>query len=129
MGKIGGFFHEKNEKINEKMEEIFSCSWRVIIIDVKGIRHKPFSTPSCCKLACLSLSDTPTSVIFAGKAWSLQWVNPGNTKGEVSLYSWPPVWLVWNQLYDNWQFLFLFAKQTTPNQSNRRSMVQWYFPL
>ncbi len=33
-------------------------------------------------------------------------------KGEVSLYHWPAVWLVWNQLYDNWQFLFLFAKQT-----------------
>jgi hypothetical protein len=47
---------------------------------------------------------------------------PGNIlKGEVSLYCWPPVWLVWNQLYDNnWQFLFLFAKQTNPNQSNRR---------
>jgi hypothetical protein len=25
--------------------------------------------------------------------------------------------------------LFLFAKQTNPNQSNRRSMVQWYFFL
>ncbi len=32
----------------------------------------------------------------------------GNTKGEVSLYCWPPVWLVWNKLYDNWQFSFLF---------------------
>jgi len=41
-------------------------------------------------------------------------------KGEVSMYSWPPVWLVWNQMYNNWQFLFLFAKQTNPNQSNRR---------
>ncbi len=50
----------------------------------------------------------------------------GIRKGEVSLYWWPPVWLVWNQLYDNWQFLFLFAKQTNPNQSNR-SIVQWYF--
>ncbi len=48
-------------------------------------------------------------------------------KGEASLYHWPPVWLVWNQLYGYWQFLFLFAKQTNPNQSNRRSMVQWYF--
>jgi len=57
------------------------------------------------------------------------YVHAGNTKGEVSLYCWPPVWLVWNQLYDYWQFLFLFAKQTNPNQSNRRSMVQWYFPL
>ncbi len=52
----------------------------------------------------------------------------GILKGEVSLYHWPPVWLVWNQLYDNWQFLFLFAKLTNPNQSNTRSMVQWYFP-
>ncbi len=48
-------------------------------------------------------------------------------KGEVSLYCCPPVWVVWNQLYDNWQFLFLVGKQTNPNQSNRRSMVQWYF--
>ncbi len=48
-------------------------------------------------------------------------------KGEVSLYHWPPVWLVWNWLYDYWQFLYLFAKQANPNQSNRRSSVQWYF--
>ncbi len=53
----------------------------------------------------------------------------GILKGEVSLYHWPPVWLFWNQLYDYWQFLFLFCKQTDPNQSNRRSMVQWFFPL
>ena len=53
----------------------------------------------------------------------------GILKGKVSLYCWPPVWLVRNQLYDNWQFLFLFGKQTNPNESNRRSMVQWYFPL
>ncbi len=31
-------------------------------------------------------------------------------RGEISQYHWPLVWLVWNQLYDNWQFLFLFAK-------------------
>ena len=43
----------------------------------------------------------------------------GILKGEVSLYHWTPVWLVWNQLYDNWQFLFFFAKQANPNQSNR----------
>jgi hypothetical protein len=54
----------------------------------------------------------------------------GILKGEVSLYRrWLPVWLVWNQLFDNWQFLFLFAKQTNPNQSNKRSMVQWCFPF
>ncbi len=53
----------------------------------------------------------------------------GTLKGEVSLHCCPPVWLVWNQLYDNWQFLFLFAKQTDPNRSNRRSTVQWYLSL
>jgi hypothetical protein len=52
----------------------------------------------------------------------------GNTKGG-SLYHWPPVWLLWNQQYDNWLFLFLFTEQTNTNQSNRRSTVQWYFPL
>jgi hypothetical protein len=53
----------------------------------------------------------------------------GILKGDVLLYHWSPVWLIWNQLYDNWQFLFLFAKQTNPNQSIKRSMVRWYFPL
>ena len=57
------------------------------------------------------------------------WFQNGILKGEVSLYCWPTVWLVWNQLYDYWQFWFLFAKQTNPNQSNRRSMVQWYSPF
>ncbi len=53
-------------------------------------------------------------------------INQGILKGTVSLYRWPPVWLVWNQLHDNWHFLFLFAKQTYLSQSNRRSTVQWY---
>ncbi len=53
----------------------------------------------------------------------------GTLKGEESLYCWPPVWLVWNQLLDKWQFMFLFAKQTHPNQWNGRSTVQWCFPL
>jgi hypothetical protein len=38
-------------------------------------------------------------------------ITQGILKGEVSLYHWPPVWLVWNQLYDNWQFLCLFANR------------------
>ena len=58
-------------------------------------------------------------------SWSKQWI----LKGEVWLYRWPPVGLVWNQPYEYWQFLFLFAKQANPNESNRRSVVQWYFPL
>ncbi len=60
---------------------------------------------------------------------STRWHNQGILKGEVSLYHWPPVWLVWNQLCDNSQFLFLFAKQTNPKQSNRRSTVRWYIPV
>jgi hypothetical protein len=56
-------------------------------------------------------------------------ITQGKLKGKVSLYHWPPVWLVWNRLYANWQFLFLFVKQTNPNQSNRRSMVQYTSPF
>ena len=67
---------------------------------------------------CKPDSDSPTHI-----------QDQGILKGEVSLYRWPPVWLVWNRLYDYWQFLFLFAKQTNPNQSNRRSTVQWYLAL
>ncbi len=58
---------------------------------------------------------------------TIEWLRQGILNGEVSVYRWPPVWLVRNQLYDYWQFLFLVAKQTNPNQLNRRSMVQWYF--
>ncbi len=68
----------------------------------------------------------PLSYLCARLIRASLWDDSVNTK--VSLYHWPPVWLVRNQLYDNRQFLFLFAKQTNPNQSNRRSRVQWYFP-
>ncbi len=44
-------------------------------------------------------------------------------KVEVSLYRWPPVWLVL-QIKTK-----IVSCQLIPNQSNRRSMVQWYFPL
>ncbi len=53
----------------------------------------------------------------------------GILKWEVSLYHWHLVWLVWNQLYEYWQFLFLLAKQANRNQSNRSTTVQWFFPL
>ncbi len=36
------------------------------------------------------------------KSEALHGVSPRSTKGEVSLYHSPPVWLVWNQLYDYW---------------------------
>ncbi len=58
------------------------------------------------------------SASSGSQAWIL---DQGTLKGEVSLYHWPPVLLVWNQLYGNWHFLFLFAKQMNPNQSNSRT--------
>jgi len=56
-------------------------------------------------------------------------VCPGNTKGgsiTAPLTSCltglePAVWQL--------TIFVLFAKQTNPNQSNRRSTLQWYFPL
>ncbi len=63
------------------------------------------------------------------KHWASEIVLLPKIGNILSLYHWPPVWLVWNQLYDNWQFLFLFAKHTNTNQSNRRSTVECYFPL
>jgi hypothetical protein len=37
--------------------------------------------------------------------------------------------MLWYQLYDNWQFLFLFVKQTNPNQSNRNQQYNDASPL
>jgi hypothetical protein len=47
----------------------------------------------------------------------------GILKGEVSMYHGPPVWLVRNQLYDNWQFLFKLQ-----NRLIQKSQTggQWY---
>ncbi len=55
---------------------------------------------------------------------------PGNTKGggEVSLYRWPPAWLVWISLFCKLKQNLSVVLQLIPNQSNRRSTVQWYFP-
>jgi hypothetical protein len=42
----------------------------------------------------------------------------GNTKGGIiTVLLTSCLTVVWNQLYDNGQFMFLFAKQTNPNQS------------
>ncbi len=71
----------------------------------------------------LTLRCKCSTTVLAFNVW-----NQGTLKGEISMYCWPPVWLFWNQLYDNWKFLLLFSKQTNPNRSNRRSTVQWYFP-
>ncbi len=74
-----------------------------------------------CNNATLSSTKAESIISQPGKHYNYTQMQ-GILKGEVSLYR-------LNQLYDNWQFLFLFANQTNPNQSNRRSMVQWYVPL
>ena len=38
------------------------------------------------------------------QVWNIVRYIQGTLKGEVLLYCWTPVWLVWNQLYDNWEF-------------------------
>jgi hypothetical protein len=48
----------------------------------------------------------------------------GTQKGKVSLYSWPPVWPVRISLFYKKRKIVI---QLIPNQSNRRSTVQWYF--
>ncbi len=53
----------------------------------------------------------------------------GILKGKVSLYHWPPVWLVWISLFCKEKQKLSVVIQLIPNQSNRRSSVQWYFPL
>ncbi len=63
---------------------------------MKGYLTNWFLTKWCC--------------IFKTSLQCKDWIQ-GILKGEVSLYHWPPVWLVWNQLYDNWNFLLLFAKE------------------
>jgi len=52
----------------------------------------------------------------------------GTLKGEVSLYSWPPVWPVRISWFYKWKQNLSVVIQLIPNQPNRRSTEQWYFP-
>ncbi len=101
---------------------------------LKGIYSGQCTGSACLLSLCVSYNlyefttDSPhPSKACLSKSWCL-YINQGILKEEVSLDRWRPVWLVWNQLYDNRQFLFLFSKQTIPNQSDR-STERWYFPL
>ncbi len=51
----------------------------------------------CRNAECRGASQAIISLI------NLPWSYQGTLKGEVSLYHWPPVSLIWNQLHDNWQ--------------------------
>ncbi len=72
------------------------------------------------KMSAISRYNIALLTCLGQYIWSYR---QGTLKGENITVHWPPVWLVWNQLFDNYQFSFLFAKQINPNQSNRRSMV------
>ncbi len=89
-------------------------------------RWRHYKTAFLCRRRRVRISVTRLGKILP---FGYFYFSQGILKGGVSLYCWPPVWLFWNKLYDNWQFLFLFSKQANPNRSNRRSTVQWYFPL
>ncbi len=87
--------------------------------------RRPFSTWLPLQTRTLSATSGPgVHVINTFSESKTLRPNQGILKGEVSLYHWPPVWLVWNQLYDSWQFLFLFEKQNNPNQSDRGRFVE-----
>jgi len=51
--------------------------------------------------SCLEGMGAISSLLMYHAYGPSQWI----LKGKVSLYYWPPVWLVWNQLYENWQFI------------------------
>jgi hypothetical protein len=110
---ISNFFSEKSKK--QILKTFVSCKLKTFIRNIQIFLEKHLDT----WIKKLFV----TVILYSGK------LEQEILKGEVSLYRRPPAWLVWNQLYEYWQFLFLFAKQTNPNQSNRRSTVQWYFPL
>ena len=57
--------------------------------------------------------------LFILHAWS-----QGILKGKVSLYHWPPVWLFWTELYDNWQF-FCFYLQNRLIQTSQTGGQQY----
>ncbi len=77
------------------------------------------------------------SLILIDTCWLTDWMNEeclehagefkfvqGTLKGEVSLYSWPPVWPVWNQLYDTVNFCFYLQNrlsQTSQTGGQRHS--------
>jgi hypothetical protein len=119
-GHWHNYFLQLGQAVRASIQSIFlRCLWFMITDHQQFVWRRADGIRSGVALVKRFIFATePTNNVFVLH-------NPGNTKGGVSLYHWPPVWLVYNQLYDNWPFLFLFAKQINPNQSNRRSIVQW----
>jgi len=53
---------------------------------------------------------------------------PGNIKEEVTLYCWPPVWLVWNLLYDN-RRLFFFGLSRFWTEAQNKESLKWLYSV
>jgi hypothetical protein len=106
------------------VKKLSMCDPKLSLVRLSGNRY--FDTLNQClrrdrlvTQLCLLFGSGGTQVVLAC-------LRQGALKGEVSLYCWPPVWLDWNQLYDNWQFLFLFEKQTNPTgQTLLSTKAQW----
>jgi hypothetical protein len=79
----------------------------------------------------LIFADKPRSLslkgLHLGRLWAC--LQQRILKGEILLYCWPPVWLVWISLFWNYKQKLSVIIQLIPNQSNRRWIIQWYFPL
>ena len=55
-----------------------------------------------------NFSEDPIFKICGGILTKFHTIIQGILKGEVSLYHWPPVWLVWNQLWQLTKFVFIY---------------------
>ncbi len=83
-----------------------------------------------CLCLCLSLSVSVSLSLSVSQCQGLRLdSNQGILKGESITVPLTSCLTDLESAVWNCNFLFLFAIQTNPNQSNRRSMVQWYFPL
>jgi hypothetical protein len=94
---------------------IYNIIWSVCL-SIKSIRAIPveFFTCPIIWVGCLFILQI-SQKCFWGK-------NQGIQKGEVSLYHWPPAWLVWNQLTtDNFCFYLLHRLVQTSQTGG-----QWY---
>ncbi len=90
--------HEQNEKIKQELNVIWAVRQR------HEFQYRPCLNVSVCP--CQTLYTQPSNIRLG----------LGILKGEVSLYCWLPVGLVWNQLFDNWQFLFFICKTDLSKQ-------------
>ncbi len=69
-------------------------------------------------LTTFSPEDIPPFKILFRKT---DWLHQGILKGEVSLYHWPPVWLVWISLFCKWKTKFV-SRHTADSKSVKQEV-------